>query len=115
MTSLPEPSFLFIPNLPFVVSSNHKVPGICSSTSFVRQASFDKLRTSGARLPPDGFRLGREDAFAADAGEAEEAEKAFLVVTRAFGRGLDFGDLAPFQQDEVGVGVGRAVLDVVEV
>jgi hypothetical protein len=61
--------------------------------------------------PPGRLTLRREDLAAADAGEAQQAQQFFLVIGRAFRRGLDLGDLAVFDQHEVGVGIGGAVLD----
>src|SRR5205085_5363410 len=61
------------------------------------------------------FLLRGKYTLAADAGEAQQAQQAFLVVASSLGGRLDLGDLAAFEQYEVGVGVRRAVLEVVEV
>jgi hypothetical protein len=56
----------------------------------------------------------RRRSVAADPGEAQQAQQAFLVIGRAFGCRLRLGDLAAFDQHEIGVGIG-AVLDIVEI
>ncbi len=70
---------------------------------------------NGEGSPPHGLRLRGVDPFAADPREAQQAQQVFLVVARALGGRLGLGDLAAFEQHEVGVRVGRAVLEVVEV
>src|SRR3546814_17897212 len=46
--------------------------------------------------------------------EPQQAQQAFLVIGRALGGRLCLGDMAVFEQHEIGVGVGVRILVIIE-
>ena len=56
-----------------------------------------------------------ENFRAAHAREPQQSQQRFLIISRAFRGRLNFGDIAVAGQHEIGVGVGRAVLVIIEI
>ena len=52
------------------------------------------------------FGLRGKDLIATNAGETQQAQQAFLVIGRPFCGRLHLGDMAAFDQHEIGVGIG---------